>query len=105
MDVDGYIAGVWRHEGYGTTNGSGHQAHNEMTASLPEYMLYENEEPVFTVIQADLRNTVIDIARSIDDGIRINSAGEQGINGYNWQGTLFRWDRTILRFTASLITN
>jgi hypothetical protein len=103
LDVAGLIAGIWRHEGYGTTNGSGHQAQFEMTASLPEYSLYNNEEAVFAITQADARTTVVALARSIDDGIRQFGGSEGPVDGNNWTGNLYKWFSYALKFVEWLV--
>lgn len=103
LDVAGYVAGIWRHEGYGTTNGSGHQAQFEMAASLVEYSLYNNEEAVYEITQADARATVVALARLIDNGIRTDGGHEEPVDGKNWVGDLFLWAQSQLKFINRLI--
>jgi hypothetical protein len=103
LDVAGYVAGIWRHEGYGTTNGSGHQAQFEMAASLVEYSLYNNEEAVYAITQADARAAVVALARLIDNGIRMDGGHEEPVDGKNWVGDLFLWAQSQLKFINRLI--
>lgn len=101
LDVAGFIAGVWRHEGYGTNNNGGHQAQFELAASMPEYNLYNKGEAVYAITQADARSIVVAIARFVDNNLALIGARESTVAGKNWGGDLFLWAASLKRFVSN----
>jgi hypothetical protein len=106
-DPAGLIAGVRRHEGYGTTVGvsqeNGHQIQLEKGASLPEYSLYLIEEEVFGMNEAQTRTFVVNNAKTVVNGLKPIWAAHANWQA-NWSGSLWHWSPSDFKFLLRDVT-
>lgn len=102
VDLTGFFNGLWKHEGYGVGNNSGHQAQLEIAASLPDNDLYALEERVFSEGEGNTRAAVVSEADRIAALLVPVFASHTNVNN-NWSGWVWRWYPPSSVFFSSFV--
>ena len=86
----GMFKGLYNHEGYGTSNNSGHQAQIEIAARKPDNNLYARAERLFAEGNERTADAVYDLANNI--AADLNGVGQDHTKvANNWSGWVWRW--------------
>lgn len=86
----GMFTGLYNHEGYGTSNNSGHQAQLEIAARKPDNNLYVRAERIFAVGDQNTRDAVFNLVSGIASDLN-GLWGDHTKVANNWSGWVWRW--------------